>query len=126
MSLGNLKLHGHSDHFFLGVNQSDHGMSSTSNYRFYKALKRLHGPWCKQPLKGIVQGQRHLNRQMLKFLFKKGSYYKNLDGWGNGLRKQGYPGRESKDRASNSEGTRWVGCPHSHTPHQPLIKQLND
>ena len=51
MSFGDLELHGHSDIFFsLGVNRSDVGTSSTSNDKFYKALRRLHGPWCKQPL----------------------------------------------------------------------------
>ena len=50
MSLGDLELHGHSDKFFLGVNQSGHGMSSTTNHKVYMALGQLHGPWCKHPL----------------------------------------------------------------------------
>ena len=37
-------------HFFLGVNWSGRGMSSTTNHKFYKASGQLHGPWCKQPL----------------------------------------------------------------------------
>ena len=36
--------------FSLGVNQSDPRTSSTTNCRFYRALGRLHGPQCKQPL----------------------------------------------------------------------------
>ena len=35
--------------FFLVVNRSGLGTSSTSNQRSSKALGRLHGPWCKQP-----------------------------------------------------------------------------
>ena len=50
MSFGDLKLHGHSDIFFLGVNWSGHGTNSTTSGKFYKALGHLHGPWCKQPL----------------------------------------------------------------------------
>ena len=37
--------------FFLGVNWSGPGTSSTTNHKFYRALGRLHGPWCKQPLR---------------------------------------------------------------------------
>ena len=36
--------------FFLGVNQSGPKTSSTTNHKFYKALRRLQGPWSKQPL----------------------------------------------------------------------------
>jgi hypothetical protein len=36
--------------FFLGVNQSGCRTSSTTNHRFYRALRQLHGPWCKPPL----------------------------------------------------------------------------
>ena len=32
------------------VNQSGPGMNSTINHRFYRALGRLHGPWCEQLL----------------------------------------------------------------------------
>jgi hypothetical protein len=44
MPFVDLKLHGHSDIFFLqvGVNQSDPGTSSTTNHKFYRALGRLH------------------------------------------------------------------------------------
>ena len=41
--------------FSLGVNQSGPGTSSTANHRFYKALGRLHDPWCKQPLNTLPQ-----------------------------------------------------------------------
>ena len=36
--------------FFLSVNWSDPRTSSTTNHILYRALGRLHGPWCKQPL----------------------------------------------------------------------------
>jgi hypothetical protein len=36
--------------FSVGVNRSDPEMSSTTNNRFHRALGRLHGPWCNQPL----------------------------------------------------------------------------
>jgi hypothetical protein len=36
--------------FFLGVNRSGPGTSSTSNHIFYRALGHLYGPLCKQPL----------------------------------------------------------------------------
>ena len=50
--LGNLNLMDHSDIFFFrGINWSGYGTTSTANHRFYKALGRLHGPWCKQPPK---------------------------------------------------------------------------
>ena len=51
MSCEDLELHGHSDIFFLGVNRSGPGTSSTTNHKFYRALGRLHGPRCKQPLR---------------------------------------------------------------------------
>lgn len=35
-------------HFSFGVNQSDPGASSTTDHKLYRALGRLHGPWCKQ------------------------------------------------------------------------------
>ena len=35
--------------FSLGVNQSGLGTRSTTNHKFYRALGRFHGPWCKQP-----------------------------------------------------------------------------
>jgi hypothetical protein len=47
MPFGDLELHGHSNIFFLRVNQSCPGTSSTTNHIFYRALVRLHGPWCK-------------------------------------------------------------------------------
>jgi hypothetical protein len=50
MPFMDLELHGHSDISFLYVNRSGPGMSSTTDLIFYKALGRLHGPWCKQPL----------------------------------------------------------------------------
>ena len=50
MFYGNLELHGHLDMFFLGVNGSGPGTSSTSNHIFYKALGHMHGLRCKQPL----------------------------------------------------------------------------
>ena len=50
MYFGDLELHDHSDIFFLGVNRSGPGTSSTLDHILYKALGRLHGPWCKQPL----------------------------------------------------------------------------
>ena len=50
MPFGDLEIHGHSDIVFLGVNRSGLGTSSTGNHIFYRALGRLHGPWCKQPL----------------------------------------------------------------------------
>ena len=34
----------------IGVNRSDIGTNSIANRIFYKALERLHGSWCKQPL----------------------------------------------------------------------------
>ena len=37
--------------FFLGVNRSGPGMSSTTNHKIYMALGQRHGPWCKEPLK---------------------------------------------------------------------------
>ena len=40
------KLHGHSNIFFLGVNQSGPKMSSTTNHNFFRALGQLNGPWC--------------------------------------------------------------------------------
>ena len=39
--------------FFLGVNRSGPKTSSIANHKFYKALGRLHGHWCKQPLNTI-------------------------------------------------------------------------
>ena len=39
--------------FSFGVNRSGPGTSSTTNRNFYKALGRLHGRWCKQPLRGV-------------------------------------------------------------------------
>jgi hypothetical protein len=53
MSIGDLKLHGHSDkkNSSLGVNQSGPKMSATTNPIFYKAWERLHSSWCKQPLR---------------------------------------------------------------------------
>ena len=58
MSFGDLELHGHFDHFFLRVNWSGSRTSATNNHIFYKALGRLHGPWCKQPLIGLyLKGQ---------------------------------------------------------------------
>ena len=53
MSFGGLKLHDHSDIFFLDVNQSGPGMSLTTNHVLYMVLGRLHDPRCKQPLKKI-------------------------------------------------------------------------
>ena len=50
MSLRDMKSHGHSNIFFLGVNQSGLGTSSTTNHGFYKALGRLHGPGVNNPL----------------------------------------------------------------------------
>ena len=35
---------------FLGVNRSGLGTSSTTNYKFYRAVGQCHGPWCKQSL----------------------------------------------------------------------------
>ena len=35
--------------FFLGVNRKGHTTTSTTNYKFYRVLERLHGPWCKHP-----------------------------------------------------------------------------
>ena len=49
MSFGDLKLHGHSDIFFFGVNRSGLRTSSIANHTFYKALGWLHGPWCNNP-----------------------------------------------------------------------------
>ena len=37
-------------HFFLGVNRSGPKMNSTTNHKNYRALGRLHGSRCKQPL----------------------------------------------------------------------------
>ena len=37
--------------FSLGVNRSDPETNSTTNHIFYKALGRLHGPQCQQPLR---------------------------------------------------------------------------
>ena len=34
------------------------GTSWTTNHRFYKALGQLHGPWCKQPLSGVMHAKR--------------------------------------------------------------------
>jgi hypothetical protein len=50
MSLGDLELHVYFDIFFLIVNRSGPKTNSTTNNRFYRALRRLCGPWCKQPL----------------------------------------------------------------------------
>ena len=50
MSFEDLELHGHSDILYLRVNRNGPGTSSTTNHIFYRALGRLHGPWCKQPL----------------------------------------------------------------------------
>ena len=50
MSFGDLELDGH---YFLEVNRSGPGTSSTINLRLYRALG-LHGPWCKQPLRIII------------------------------------------------------------------------
>jgi hypothetical protein len=48
--LRDLELHGHFDVFFyLSVNGSGPGTSSTTNHKFYEALGQLHGPRCKQP-----------------------------------------------------------------------------
>jgi hypothetical protein len=44
---GDLELHGHSDIFPHGVNQSALGTSSTTNRKFYMGLGQLHAPWCK-------------------------------------------------------------------------------
>ena len=32
------------------VNRSSPGTRSTTNHKFYRALERLRGPWCKRPL----------------------------------------------------------------------------
>ena len=53
--------------FSLGVKQSGPGTSSTTNHKFYKALGgRLHGPWCKQPLRvGVDYGEEvHWSRNL--------------------------------------------------------------
>ena len=50
--------------FSLGVNWSGPMTTATTNYKFYKALRRFHGPWCKQPL--IVC------RELHSFLVPKG------------------------------------------------------
>ena len=36
--------------FPISVNQNGPDTSSTTNHRFYRALGRIHGPWCKQTL----------------------------------------------------------------------------
>ena len=44
--------------FFVGVNRSDPRRSSTTNHKFFRAMGQLHGPWCKQPLRGHeIKGQ---------------------------------------------------------------------
>ena len=54
MSFGDLELHGHSSIFFLiGVNGRGPMTSSTTNHEFYRALGRLHGPWCKRSLRFV-------------------------------------------------------------------------
>ena len=37
-------------HFSLDVNRSGPEANSTANHRFYRAMGRLHGPWCQRPL----------------------------------------------------------------------------
>ena len=39
-------------HFSLDVNRSGPEANSTANHRFYRAMGRLHGPWCQRPLVG--------------------------------------------------------------------------
>ena len=53
MFFGDLELHGRFDHFFLGVNRNGLGTSFTANHRCYKALGRLHGPWCEESLRCV-------------------------------------------------------------------------
>ena len=55
MPFGDLKLHGHSDIFLLAVNQSHPRTSSIANHRFYRALGRLHGLWCKQHVITLIR-----------------------------------------------------------------------
>ena len=50
MSFGDLKLRGHFDIFCLVYTEVIPGRLTT-NHKFYRPLGRLHGPWCKQPLR---------------------------------------------------------------------------
>ena len=52
MSFGDLELHGRSDIFSLALIKVVQGRVQLPITDFYKALGQLHGPWCKQPLRG--------------------------------------------------------------------------